>query len=247
MLQPIFDTLLLLLSGHLNIKRMDLENLKQQAAELAVEFIHSGMVIGLGTGSTVYYALLKLGQRVRDGLDIVGIPTSVQTAKIAKKQGIPLSDLSCYPKLDLTIDGADEIDVNLNLIKGLGGALVREKITAEASQRLIIIADQSKIVPYLGQNTPLPVEVMMFGWKVTQNSINQLCTRVERRYEKMEAYTTDNGNYILDCYFDQITHAVKMEAEINNLPGVVENGLFTNRVEMAIIATKDGIQRQYKS
>ena len=133
---------------------MDLEALKRLAAEKAVEAVEPGMVLGLGTGSTVYYALLKLGQNVRNGLGIIGIPTSIQTADIAQHEGIKLSDLATYPELDLTIDGADEIDPDLNLIKGLGGALVREKITVEASNRLIIIADQTKVVPHLGSKSP---------------------------------------------------------------------------------------------
>ena len=248
MSQAIFDTLSRPYSSlEIVNKNMNLENLKQQAAISAVDFVQSGMVIGLGSGSTVYHALLEIGKRVQNGMDILGIPTSLQTARIAESLGIPLSDLDCHRNLDLTIDGADEIDTNLNLIKGLGGALVREKITAEASQQLIIIADQSKIVPYLGQVSPLPVEVVKFGWKATQDHISQFCTRVERRFEQSEVYITDNGNYILDCYFEKITQAAKTEVEVNSLPGVVENGLFIDRVKLAIIGTKHGIQHQYKS
>ena len=223
---------------------MDLEALKRLAAEKAVEAVEPGMVLGLGTGSTVYYALLKLGQNVRSGLDIIGIPTSIQTADIAQREGIKLSDLATYPELDLTIDGADEIDPDLNLVKGLGGALVREKITVEASNRLIIIADQTKVVPYLGLKSPLPVEVVQFGWEVTHNRLNQLCPRVVQRQNQRMAYITDNGNYILDCYFERIDNPAQAEVEINNLPGVVENGLFINRAEQAIIASQDGIHIQ---
>jgi ribose 5-phosphate isomerase A len=223
---------------------MDLEALKRLAAEKAVEAVEPGMVLGLGTGSTVYYALLKLGQNVRNGLGIIGIPTSIQTADIAQHEGIKLSDLATYPELDLTIDGADEIDPDLNLIKGLGGALVREKITVEASNRLIIIADQTKVVPHLGSKSPLPVEVVQFGWEVTRNHLSQLCSRVVQRQNREVAYITDNGNYILDCYFERIDNPAQAEVEINNLPGVVENGLFINRAEQAIIATQDGIHIQ---
>jgi len=223
---------------------MDLEALKRLAAEKAVEAVEPGMVLGLGTGSTVYYALLKLGQNVRNGLGIIGIPTSIQTADIAQHEGIKLSDLATYPELDLTIDGADEIDPDLNLIKGLGGALVREKITVEASNRLIIIADQTKVVPHLGSKSPLPVEVVQFGWEVTRNRLSQLCSRVVQRQNREVAYITDNGNYILDCYFERIDNPAQAEVEINNLPGVVENGLFINRAEQAIIATQDGIHIQ---
>ena len=223
---------------------MDLEALKRLAAEKAVEAVEPGMVLGLGTGSTVYYALLKLGQNVRNGLGIIGIPTSIQTANIAQHEGIKLADLATYPELDLTIDGADEIDPDLNLIKGLGGALVREKITVEASNRLIIIADQTKVVPHLGSKSPLPVEVVQFGWEVTRNRLSQLCSRVVQRQNREVAYITDNGNYILDCYFERIDNPAQAEVEINNLPGVVENGLFINRAEQAIIATQDGIHIQ---
>jgi len=223
---------------------MDLEALKRLAAEKAVEAVEPGMVLGLGTGSTVYYALLKLGQNVRNGLGIIGIPTSIQTADIAQHEGLKLSDLATYPELDLTIDGADEIDPDLNLIKGLGGALVREKITVEASNRLIIIADQTKVVPHLGSKSPLPVEVVQFGWEVTRNRLSQLCSRVVQRQNREVAYITDNGNYILDCYFERIDNPAQAEVEINNLPGVVENGLFINRAEQAIIATQDGIHIQ---
>ena len=223
---------------------MDLEALKRLAAEKAVEAVEPGMVLGLGTGSTVYYALLKLGQNVRNGLGIIGIPTSIQTADIAQHEGIKLSDLATYPELDLTIDGADEIDPDLNLIKGLGGALVREKITVAASNRLIIIADQTKVVPHLGSKSPLPVEVVQFGWEVTRNRLSQLCSRVVQRQNWEVAYITDNGNYILDCYFERIDNPAQAEVEINNLPGVVENGLFINRAEQAIIATQDGIHIQ---
>ena len=223
---------------------MDLEALKRLAAEKAAEAVEPGMVLGLGTGSTVYYALLKLGQNVRNGLGIIGIPTSIQTADIAQHEGIKLSDLATYPELDLTIDGADEIDPDLNLIKGLGGALVREKITVEASNRLIIIADQTKVVPHLGSKSPLPVEVVQFGWEVTRNRLSQLCSRVVQRQNREVAYITDNGNYILDCYFERIDNPAQAEVEINNLPGVVENGLFINRAEQAIIATQDGIHIQ---
>ena len=223
---------------------MDLEALKRLAAEKAVEAVEPGMVLGLGTGSTVYYALLKLGQNVRNGLGIIGIPTSIQTADIAHREGIKLSDLATYPELDLTIDGADEIAPDLNLIKGLGGALVREKITVEASNRLIIIADQTKVVPHLGSKSPLPVEVVQFGWEVTRNRLSQLCSRVVQRQNREVAYITDNGNYILDCYFERIDNPAQAEVEINNLPGVVENGLFINRAEQAIIATQDGIHIQ---
>ena len=217
---------------------METEKLKQLAAEQAVEEVASGMIIGLGTGSTIYYALLKLGERVRNGLDIIGIPTSKQTEEIAAQQGIPLSTLGEHPVIDLTIDGADEVNPTLDLIKGAGGALVREKIIAHASKRLIIIVDEGKLVEQLGTNFPVPVEVVPFGWGSTQIALNQICQDSILRSD----FVSDNGNYILDCTFDGIADPVATELTINNLPGVVENGLFINRTDQVIIGAASGIQ-----
>ena len=217
---------------------MEAEKLKQLAAEQAVEEVASGMIVGLGTGSTIYYALLKLGEKVRNGLDIIGIPTSKQTEEIATQQGISLSTLGEHPVIDLTIDGADEVNPTLDLIKGAGGALVREKIIAHASERLIIIVDAGKLVEQLGSNFPVPIEVLPFGWQSTQIALNQLCQDSTLRPN----FVSDNGNYILDCTFDGIPDPVVTELTINNLPGVVENGLFINRTDQVIIGTASGIQ-----
>ena len=217
---------------------MEAEKLKQLAAEQAVEEVASGMIVGLGTGSTIYYALLKLGEKVRNGLDIIGIPTSKQTEEIATQQGISLSTLGEHPVIDLTIDGADEVNPTLDLIKGAGGALVREKIIAHASERLIIIVDAGKLVEQLGSNFPVPIEVLPFGWQSTQIALNQLCQDSALRPN----FVSDNGNYILDCTFDGIPDPVVTELTINNLPGVVENGLFINRTDQVIIGTTSGIQ-----
>lgn len=217
---------------------METEKLKQLAAEQAVEEVASGMVVGLGTGSTIYYALLKLGEKVRNGLDIIGIPTSKQTEEIATQQGIPLSTLGEHPAIDLTIDGADEVNPTLDLIKGAGGALVREKIIAHASKRLVIIVDEGKLVEQLGSNFPVPVEIVPFGWGSTQIALNQICQDSILRRD----FVSDNGNYILDCTFDGISDPVATELAINNLPGVVENGLFINRTDQVIIGAASGIQ-----
>ena len=217
---------------------METEKLKQLAAEQAVEAVASGMVVGLGTGSTIYYALLKLGEKVRNGLDIIGIPTSKQTEEIATQQGIPLSTLGEHPAIDLTIDGADEVNPTLDLIKGAGGALVREKIIAHASKRLVIIVDEGKLVEQLGSNFPVPVEIVPFGWGSTQIALNQICQDSILRRD----FVSDNGNYILDCTFDGISDPVATELAINNLPGVVENGLFINRTDQVIIGAASGIQ-----
>ena len=223
---------------------MEKERLKELAAEKAVEEVQSGMILGLVTGSTIYYALLKLGQMVKLGFDIIGIPTSEQTSQIAEEQGIRLSTVIENPVIDLTIDGADEVDPSLNLIKGLGGALVREKIIAHASNRLVIVADESKIVDYLGAKVPLPVEVVQFGWESTQMALNQICQRSVLRQVDDQTFRSDNGNFILDCYFDQISDPKQIEIRINGIPGVVDNGLFVGRADRVIFGTADGIQTQ---
>ena len=221
---------------------MEREDLKKQAGERAVEYIEDGMTIGLGTGSTVEYSLKKLGKLVREGLKIKGIPTSIHTQRIAKKEKIPLTTLEENPVIDLTIDGADEVDSNLNLIKGGGGALVREKIIAFNSKKVIIVIDDSKIVKALGIDFPLPVEVVKFGWTSTKKTLEELGCNVElRRVMENEPFITDNSNYILDCEFERIIEPVQLEININNIPGVVENGLFIGLVDEVIVGGKQGI------
>ena len=226
---------------------MDRENQKKIAAEKAAARVRSGMVVGLGTGSTVYYALLKLGERVREGLDIIGIPTSAGTEKIATAQQIPLATLASHPSLDLTIDGADEVDQDLNLIKGGGAALVREKIIANASKEILIVVDESKVSRVLGTTFPLPVEVVRFGWEATQTEVNRICGKSTLRLApdpdgNQHPLMTDNGNYILDCHFDGIPAPEAVELQLNNIPGVVENGIFVNRADKIIIGTPSGIR-----
>ena len=226
---------------------MNTENQKKIAAEKATESVRSGMVVGLGTGSTVYYALLKLGTMVRDGLDIVGIPTSAGTEKIAIAQRIPLVTLTTHPTIDLTIDGADEVDAHLNLIKGGGAALVREKIIANASKEILIVVDESKVSRVLGTTFPLPVEIVQFGWEAIQTEVNRICGRSTLRVAstqdgRQNPLITDNGNYILDCHFDGIPAPKETELQLNNIPGVVENGIFVNRADRIIIGTSSGIR-----
>ena len=153
-------------------------------------------------------------------------PTSDGTEKIAVEQGIPLSSLSVYSKIDLTIDGADEVDSHLNLIKGGGAALVREKIIANASQRILIVVDESKVSPIVGTSFALPVEIVKFGWEATQREVNKICKRSDVRGGIVNPLITDNGNYILDCHFDGISKPEFVEQQLNNIPGVVENGIF---------------------
>ena len=226
---------------------MNTENQKKIAAEKATEDVQSGMIVGLGTGSTVYYALLKLGAMVREGLDIVGIPTSEGTEKIAITQKIPLTTLATHPTIDLTIDGADEVDTHLNLIKGGGAALVREKIIANASKEIVIVVDESKVSRVLGTTFPLPVEIVRFGWEATQTEVNRICGKSTRRQNTSQdgdvsPLITDNGNYILDCHFDGIPAPQAVEMQLNNIPGVVENGIFVNRADRIIIGTPTGIR-----
>ena len=226
---------------------MNTENQKKIAAEKATECVESGMVVGLGTGSTVYYALLKLGTMVQEGLDIVGIPTSAGTEKIAIAQQIPLTTLASHPTIDLTIDGADEVDAHLNLIKGGGAALVREKIIANASKEILIVVDESKVSRVLGTTFPLPVEIVRFGWQATQTEVNRICGHSTLRLahtqdRDKEPLITDNGNYILDCHFDGIPAPEQIELQLNNIPGVVENGIFVNRADKIIIGTPSGIR-----
>ena len=221
---------------------MEKEELKKLAGEKAVELIEDGMIIGLGTGSTVEYALRKLGKLCREGLKIQGIPTSIHTKRIASEEKIPLTNLEDNPVIDITIDGADEVDSNLNLIKGGGGALTREKIIAFNSKKVIIVIDDSKIVKCLGIDIPLPVEVVKFSWTATKRALEEFECNIElRKVMGNEPFITDNSNYILDCEFERIENPAQMEMEINSIPGVVENGLFIGLVDEVIVGGKQGI------
>ena len=221
---------------------LEREELKKLAGVKAAEYVEDGMIVGLGTGSTVEYTLRKLGEMVRNGLDIRGIPTSVHTKRIAKEENIPLTTLDENPVIDLTIDGADEVDSDLNLIKGGGGALAREKIIAYHSKKEIIVIDDSKIVKALGIDFALPVEVLKFGWLSTKTELEKFgCTAEIRKVMEEELFITDNSNYIIDCEFERITEPTELEKEINNIPGVVENGLFIGLVDEVIVGGKQGI------
>lgn len=213
---------------------------KQHAAEAAVEYVKDGMIVGLGTGSTTEFAVKKLGERVRDGLAIRGIPTSDVTKVQAEEEGIPLIDFSETMYIDLTIDGADEIDINLNMIKGGGAALLREKIVASASKEEIIIVSHEKFVKQLG-SFPLPVEVIPFGWQVIFNQLETLGGSPDLRLKQGQPLLTDQGNYIIDCRFRQILDAAQLEQRLNMIPGVVENGLFTGLCTRMIMAEGEKI------
>jgi ribose 5-phosphate isomerase A len=221
---------------------LEKEELKKLAGEKAVAYIEDGRIIGLGTGSTVGYTLRKLGKLVREGLKIKGIPTSIHTQRIAKEEKIPLTTLEENPVIDVTIDGADEVDSNLNLIKGGGGALTREKVIAYNSKKVIIVIDDSKIVKALGIDFPLPVEVVKFAWTSTKKTLEKFGCNVDlRKIMEDDPFITDNSNYILDCEFDRIDNPEQLEIDINNIPGVVENGLFIGLVNEVIVGGKQGI------
>lgn len=218
-------------------------DLKEMAAAEAVRYVEDGMVVGLGSGSTASIAIRLIGDRVKaEELDILGVPTSKASDLLGRAVGIRIVELDDHPTVDLTIDGADEVDPELNLIKGLGGALVREKIVAAASVVEIIVSDDSKLVDYLGQKAPLPVEVVKFSFKTTVRRLTALGCRPELRMRDGAPFTTDNGNYIVDCRFQRIEHPAAMESVINNIPGVVDNGLFVDRASKAMIGTKDGVK-----
>lgn len=215
---------------------------KRIAAERAViDFVRDGQVIGLGTGSTAAFALEKLGQLVAEGLKIRGVPTSRQTELRAMELGIPLIEFNEVERIDVTIDGADEIDPEFNMIKGGGGALTREKLVAMASEREVIVVDSSKRVSRLGQSRPVPVEVLPFGWRLAARSLGQLGCSPKLRQQAGAPFLTDNGNYILDCDFGPISDPAELERRLKLLPAVVECGLFIGLAHTLIIGSESGV------
>jgi ribose 5-phosphate isomerase A len=220
------------------------DRLKRAAAERALDFVENGMVLGLGTGSTAAFFVAQLAARVAAGLTIVAIPTSERTAAQARQLGIPLTSFAEQRRIDLAIDGADEVQrTTLDLIKGRGGALLREKIVAAASSRFIVIVDRDKLVDRLGEGGPLPVEVAQFGWQVTAGALERLGAQPElRRADSAQPFVTDGGNFILDCRFGPLDDPPETERRINSIVGVVENGLFVGRSSAVIVASQDGIE-----
>ena len=221
----------------------DHERMKQLACQRAVQEVQDGMVLGLGTGSTVYYFLQELGRMVREGRRIAGVPTSVQTAQLATQLAIPLTTLDDHPELDLAVDGADEVDDDLNLVKGAGGALLREKIIAASAMRLLIVVDESKMVRQLGERYPLPVEVVPFGHTPAVRALEGLGAQVTlRRGADGQAWVSDNGNYILDCRFGPIADPVALQQQLLALPAVVDSGLFLNMTDTVIVGHAEGVR-----
>lgn len=217
---------------------------KQRAAEAAIGLLRSGMFVGLGTGSTADYFLQALASALREGKlrDIHGVPTSRQSQRRAEHLGIPLTTLAQHPLLDVTVDGADEIDPHLNLIKGLGGALLREKIVAQNSKEMIVIADAGKAVAVLGSKSPLPVEVATFCHETHEGFFRSLgALPVLRKTPDGTIYTTDNGNHIYDCRFERIENPAELERMLKSRAGVVETGLFIGIAKVALIADEKGV------
>jgi len=215
---------------------------KEAAARASLRFVRDGQIVGLGTGSTAAYAVRFLGERVRSGLKIRGIPTSVHTKELATSLGIPLTTLQEFQQIDVTIDGADEVDPQLNLIKGGGGALLREKIIASATRQLVIIGDSGKKVPMLGK-FPLPVEIIAFAQPLLAKRIAALGATVSLREDASgKPFITDEGHHILDCEFGQIPDPPGLARQLEAMPGVVEHGMFIAMASVVLIAKGDEVQ-----
>jgi len=221
---------------------VDVEKEKKLAALRSMEFIEDGMTVGLGSGSTARYFVKELGRRIREGMNIRGVPTSSKTSALAREEGIPLIGFDEIRRLDVAVDGADEVDPSLNLIKGGGGALLREKIVASATRQLIVVCDSRKPVEILG-TFPLPVEVVSFGWQLVADRIGALGCRVEMRKESPgKPFLTAENNYILDCHFRQIPDPEALAIKLERMTGVVEHGLFVGLADLVIVGKGNGTE-----
>ena len=223
----------------------DTPQLKQQAAERAVEFVKSGMVVGMGHGSTAIFAVRRIAELLHEGQlqDILGVPCALQVEAEAQRLGIPLTTMDEHPVVHLTIDGADEVDPNLNLIKGGSGALLREKIVAQASRREIIVVDEAKLSPALGTHWPVPVEVVPFGWRSQAAYLESLGAQpVLRLNSDGTPFKTDQSNLILDCHFGPIANPAQLAARLSERAGIVEHGLFLGLATDVIVANDKGIR-----
>jgi ribose 5-phosphate isomerase A len=220
-------------------------NGKKIAAGKAIEYIRNGMTLGLGTGSTAYWAIQGIGEQVKNGLSVRAIATSLQSESLARELGIPIVAFSEIDHVDITIDGADEVDEGLNLIKGGGGALLREKIVASATRFYIIIVDESKLVQYLGK-FPLPVEIAPFGWELTQRRLRELGGNPRMRMAGDQPFLTDNQHYILDCDFGLIKDPTKLHEQVSGITGVMEDGFFINMANIVIAGSPGGDTRLLK-
>lgn len=221
----------------------DLEALKQAAALKAVEYVKDGMVVGLGTGSTAKYMVIALGEKVRAGMNLRGIPTSHDTAELARKYGITLIETENTWTIDVAIDGADQVDPHFNLIKGGGGALLKEKIVAASAKQFIVLVDHTKRVPVLGHPFPLPIEVVPFGWGSTAREIEALTkSQVVLRQRNGAPFNTEAGHLIVDVHLTRIDNPRELEIHLNQIPGVVETGLFVGRTDLLIVGTPQGVE-----
>lgn len=222
---------------------------KQAAAERAVEFVASGMIIGIGSGSTARFAIQRIGALPREGVvgELLGVPTSVESEVEARRQGIPLAEPDWQGPIDLTIDGADEVSPALDLIKGGGGALLREKIVAQASRRVLIVVDESKLSPRLGTRWAVPVEVLGFGWRSQARFLESLGARVSVRSQPdRKPFVTDQGNFILDCAFGPIANPVDLATALSSRAGIVAHGLFLGLATDLIVAGDTGISHRVR-
>ena len=226
---------------------MDQDVLKKMAAEAAVHYVQDGQVVGLGTGSTVRHVIVKLAERVKGGLRIRGVPTSLETAELAIHAGIPLLADDAEWAIDVALDGADQVDPQLNLIKGGGGALLKEKIVAAAAARFVAVVDEAKRVPVLGGSFPLPVEVVHFGWRTIVKKLEKFGCRVAPRMQEGVLFTTEAGHLILDLWFPKIDDPARLEIELEKTPGVVGTGLFVGRADLVVVATQQGIVTLHRS
>jgi ribose 5-phosphate isomerase A len=224
--------------------RSELDHWKTAAAQTAIAMVGDSMIVGLGTGSTASFALGMLGQRVAAGLRVIGIPTSEQTDREARRLGIPVSTLEEHDHIDLTIDGADEVDVGtLALLKGRGGALLCEKIIASASEQLIIVVDETKLVDRVGVKSPMAIEVVPFGWRATARRLRRLVTSLERRTTSEGApFMTDGGHHILDCVGGEIEDPEDLQRQLDGTVGVVEHGLFLGLASRVIVGGSHGVR-----
>ncbi|MDH5640657.1 MAG: ribose-5-phosphate isomerase RpiA [Nitrospira sp.] len=221
----------------------DLDSCKKAAALKAVEYVRDGMVIGLGTGSTAKHLVIALGEKVRAGMTLRGVPTSHETATLARQSGIALIDSENRWEIDVAIDGADQVDPSFNLIKGGGGALLKEKIVAASAKQFIVLVDHTKRVTVLGGSFPLPIEVIPFGWGSTAREIEKLTqSPVVLRERNGAPFKTEAGNLIVDVHLQRIDQPEKLEIALNHIPGIVETGLFVGRTDILIVGTPQDVQ-----
>lgn len=221
----------------------DLDGCKKAAALKAVEFVRDGMVVGLGTGSTAKHLVIALGEKVRAGMSLRGVPTSHETAALARQFGIVLIDTENRWDIDVAIDGADQVDPSFNLIKGGGGALLKEKIVAASAKQFIVLVDHTKRVAVLGGSFPLPIEIIPFGWGSTAREIERLTSSpVVLRERNRAPFQTEAGNLIVDVHLPRIDQPRELETALNQIPGIVETGLFVDRTDLLIVGTSEGVE-----